>query len=83
MRRDRLDSAILECLAAVQRLLECFPERGVIIGGVAVGLLAEPRATQDVDAVLLAELDEVPNLIEVAGRFGLVPRVTDPVEFAR
>jgi hypothetical protein len=83
VRRDHLDGAILECLSAVQRLLECFPERGVVIGGVAVGVLAQPRATQDVDAVLLMDPEEVPHLIEIAGRFGLVPRVSDPVEFAR
>lgn len=83
MRRGHLDSAILECLAAVQSLLECFPDRGVVVGGIAVGVLAQPRATQDVDAMLLMDPEDVPRLIEVASGFGLVPRVADPLEFAR
>jgi len=82
VRSGRLDSAMLECLGAVQRLLEHFPDRGVIVGGIAVGLIAQPRATQDVDAVLMG-LDEVADLIEAAEDLGFVPRIADPVQFAR
>ena len=40
-------------IEAVQRLLAQFDNRGVIIGGIAVGLLGRPRFTEDVDAMFL------------------------------
>ena len=46
-------SPLIEPLAAVQRLLIRFHEKGVIIGGVAASLLGKPRLTADVDAVML------------------------------
>ena len=36
---------LLEPLAALQRLLDRFGERGMIIGGVAASLLGRPRLT--------------------------------------
>ena len=41
-------------LGAVQRLLDHFNNQGVIIGGIAVSLLAEPRFTADADAMHIA-----------------------------
>ena len=40
-------------VAAVQRLLARFGDRGMIIGGIAASLLGRPRLTADVDAVIL------------------------------
>jgi predicted nucleotidyltransferase len=73
----------LEPLRAVQHLLTAFGGRGVIIGGIAVSLLAKPRFTADVDAVLLMELDDLPHLLEEAATQGLVPRIPDIESFAR
>lgn len=70
-------------LQAVQYLLEQFDKRGVIIGGVAVSLLAQPRFTADIDALLLLDEDEITELIEVAERTGLTPRIADAELFAR
>lgn len=75
--------SLVDCLAAVQRVIEAFGNRGVIIGGVAVGLLSRPRATLDVDAMLLLNTDQVPQLLEVALKHGLQPRVSDSEAFAR
>ena len=74
---------LFDCLAAVQRVFEAFGNCGVIIGGVAVGLMAKPRATIDVDAMILLDLDELPELLAVARAHGLQPRISDPADFAR
>ena len=40
-------------IESLQRLLHKFNDRGVIIGGVAVGFLGKPRFTADIGAVFL------------------------------
>ncbi len=76
-------SPLLEPLAAVQRLLTHFQEKGVVIGGVAASLLGKPRLTADIDVVMLLSVEEVPRLVEVALQEGLMPRLANVVEFAR
>jgi hypothetical protein len=70
-------------LAAVQRLLARFDDRGIVIGGIAASLLGKPRLTADIDAVILLSVDGLPNLIKAAAQEGLEPRMTDAKEFAR
>ena len=75
-----------DLLPVLSSLAEWLREEGVsyaIIGGVAVGLVAEARATQDIDAVVWLDLANVAAFIESGARFGFVPRVSDPVDFAR
>lgn len=70
-------------LAAIQRLIEQFDNRGVIIGGVAASLLGRPRLTADADALLLLSVNDIPRLLELAGTVGLQPRLANAMEFAR
>lgn len=70
-------------LAAVQRLLERFGNRGVIIGDVAASVLGTPRFTADVDIVLLLSVSQLSKLLGVAAELGLVPRIADAERFAR
>jgi len=70
-------------LAAVQRLLARFGDRGMIIGGLAASLLGRPRLTADVDALMLLSLEDLPELISAAEKEGLDPRLEDAEEFAR
>jgi hypothetical protein len=74
---------LLEPLAAVQRLLTRFGERGMIIGGVAASLLGRPRLTADVDVIMLLSVEELPELIAAAEEEGFVPRIRDAEDFAR
>lgn len=74
---------LLSPLAALQRVLDHFNNQGVIIGGVAASLLGKPRLTADVDALLLLSVDELPRLLEIAKREGLLPRLTDAEAFAQ
>jgi len=70
-------------VAAVQRVLDQFGQQGVIIGGIAVSILGKPRTTADVDAVVIASVDDLSHLMMVAQQEGLSPRVENAEEFAR
>jgi hypothetical protein len=77
---EPLYAAILACDAALGR----FGAPYAFIGGVAVGLLSEPRTTRDVDALLWLEDDErLPDLLRICGELGITPRLSQPDEFAR
>lgn len=78
-----IPDSFYEPLAAVQRLLNQFSEQGIIIGGIAASLLGEPRATADIDAVIVLSLEDLPLLITAAKHEGLIPRLTDAETFAR
>ena len=58
-------------IAAVQRLIARFNDRGIIIGGVAASVLGMPRFTADADAMLLLSLDELGLLLKLAREEGL------------
>jgi hypothetical protein len=73
----------LEPLRALQRLLERYDQRGVIIGGIAASLLGQPRLTADLDAVILLSTEDLPRLIQAAAEEGMNPRITDAEAFAR
>ncbi|HTX90847.1 MAG TPA: nucleotidyl transferase AbiEii/AbiGii toxin family protein [Anaerolineales bacterium] len=70
-------------IEAVQRLLAKFGNRGVIIGGIAVGFLGRPRLTEDVDAMFLLSLQDIPRFLEAAKAESLSPRIPEADEFAR
>ncbi len=74
---------LLAPLAAVQRLLARFEDRGVVIGGVAASLLGKPRLTADVDAMVLLSLPDLPRLMAAAIEEGFVFRIREAEDFAR
>jgi hypothetical protein len=74
---------LLEPLAALQRLIDRFREKGIVIGGIAASLLGRPRLTADLDAMLLVSIDDLPDLIEAAKEEGLSTRIHDAEVFAR
>lgn len=55
----------------------------VIIGGVAVSLLAKPRFTQDVAVAVSFDLDRLEELLASAAACGIAPRRPDALAFAR
>ena len=67
----------LEPLESLQRLLSRFNERGVIIGGAAVSILGKARYTEDIDAMFLLSIKDIPQLLEPAKR-GLSLELTMP-----
>jgi predicted nucleotidyltransferase len=78
---EDLDSLVAP-LAALQRLFDRLNARGVVIGGVAVGLLGKPRLTVDVDAVLMASVQDIPRILEYANQEGIEPRIEEAAGFA-
>ncbi len=73
----------VEPLTALQRLLDRFGERGVIIGGIATGFLGKPRFTVDLDAMFLASTNDIPKILELAKEEGIEARTDGVVEFAK
>jgi hypothetical protein len=72
-----------QAIEAVQRLLTRFEDRGVIIGGIAVGFLGRPRFTEDVDALLLLSVQEIPNFLKAARAEKIETRIPEAEDFAR
>lgn len=70
-------------IEAIQRLLEKFNNRGVVIGGIAVGLLGRPRFTEDVDAMFLLSTEDIAKFLEAAKVEDIQPRIPEAEEFAR
>jgi len=76
-------TVFLEPLAALQRVINRFKQRGVIIGGIAASLLGRPRLTADLDAMLFASIDQIPEILALANNEGIMPRIKDAALFAR
>ena len=55
---------------------------GTVIGGVAASVRGRPRYTKDVDAVILADDIGWDRALASAARYGLSPRIDDPLGFA-
>ncbi|HKB69166.1 MAG TPA: nucleotidyl transferase AbiEii/AbiGii toxin family protein [Pyrinomonadaceae bacterium] len=74
-----------DILLVLSALTDWFRDQNVsyaIIGGVAIGLIAQPRETQDIDAVAWIDLVDLPVLLKSAAEFGFVSRLSDPQSFA-
>lgn len=56
---------------------------GIIIGGLAVALHGRPRATRDVDAVILLDEARWPGFLALAKPHRFTARIDDPLAFAR
>ena len=70
MSESQLPQSLLRVLAS---LTEWFKDQHVpyaIIGGAAIGFLAQPRATQDIDAVTWLDLAETAGFVKSGSRFG-------------
>jgi predicted nucleotidyltransferase len=72
-----------EPLESLQRLLVRFNDRGVIIGGTAVSVLGKARFTEDIDAMFLLSIKDIPHLLAEAKKEGIEARVEDAAGFAR
>ncbi len=83
MRLDKNLEPFRAALESLQRLLEKRNNRGVIIGGVAVGFLGKPRFTADVDALFLLSVQDISQFLGLADKEHIVPRIKDAEAFAR
>lgn len=82
MSSSELPSRVFAALTTLSKWLDTETIPHTIIGGIAVSLLTEPRATQDIDVTVWSEGLSTETLLRTAGSFGLVPRIDNPLEFA-
>lgn len=83
MKLDRSLEPFRAAIESLQRLLHQSNDRGVIIGGVAVGFLGRPRFTADVDAVFLLATSDISRFMKLAQAENIFPRIQDAEDFAR
>lgn len=74
---------LLDALNDLTNWLEEQNVPGVVIGGVAASLLGRPRATRDVDALVLLDEKKWEDFLKSASQFNFIPRISDPIKFAR
>jgi hypothetical protein len=55
----------------------------MIVGGIAASILGRPRATRDIDALAVASDDQWSQLLGSSKAHGILPRIENPLEFAR
>jgi hypothetical protein len=55
----------------------------MVIGGVAASILGRPRLTQDVDVLAILPEADWANAVSTAATYDIIPRVENPVDFAR
>lgn len=82
MSSSELPSRVFAALTTLSKWLDTETIPHTIIGGIAVSLLTEPRATQDIDVTIWSEGLSTETLLRTAGSFGLIPRIDNPLEFA-
>lgn len=82
MSSAELTSRIFAALTALSKWLDTEKIPHTIIGGIAVSLLTEPRATQDIDVTIWSEDISTETLLRTADSFGLISRIESPLEFA-
>ena len=70
-------------IESINRLLAHYNNRGVIIGGIAVGFLGRPRLTEDVDVMFLLSIQEISRFLEDAAKEDILPRIPGAEPFAR
>jgi len=72
-----------EPLESLQKLILRFNNRGVVIGGIAASVLGEARYTEDLDAMFLLSIQDIPRFLEEARQEGIEPRIENAADFAR
>ncbi len=80
---ERVPATLLAALADVMKWLDASQIPSMVIGGVAASMLGRARLTQDVDALVLLPEIEWAKAISTAADHGIVPRIEDPLRFAR
>ena len=78
-----LPEAFVGALQALTDWLEAEQVPHATIGGVAVSLIAQPRLTQDIDAVIWLDASRWESLLKAGEGYGFVPRIGDALGFAR
>jgi hypothetical protein len=79
---SNLPTGFVAALRDLTRWLDAERAPYVLIGGVSVSLLAQPRATQDIDLTVWIEQELWENFLRAGESFGFAPRLDDALVFA-
>lgn len=83
MASRKLTAKLTKALRALSEWLETEQIPYVSIGGIAVALVARPRATRDIDSVIWLDSSRWQNFLRTGEQFEIVPRISNPLEFAQ
>ena len=83
MKLDKALEPFRAAIESVQRLLHKSNDRGVIVGGIAVGFLGRPRFTADVAAVFLLSTKDISQFVKLAQAEDIFPRIREAEDLAR
>jgi len=78
-----LPNLLAEALRDLTAWLEAENIPQAVIGGVAVALIAQPRMTEDIDAVVSLNTDLLESFLMTGASHGFIPRISDAADFAR
>jgi hypothetical protein len=80
---DSVPATLLAALADLMQWLDATRIPSMVIGGVAASVLGRPRLTQDVDALAILAEAKWADALSAAARHGILPRIENPLDFAR
>jgi hypothetical protein len=81
--RVPVPATLRAALADLVKWLEVTKMPSIVIGGVAASILGRPRLTQDVDALAILPEANWADAVSTAASHGILPRIEDPLDFAR
>ncbi|MGH8297281.1 MAG: DUF6036 family nucleotidyltransferase, partial [Steroidobacteraceae bacterium] len=81
--RQPVPRLFLTALADLTEWLEAAGVPAMVIGGIAASILGRPRATRDIDALAVVPDDRWTELVGSAKAHGILPRIANPIAFAR
>src|SRR5271170_6189361 len=80
---DRVPGGFLQVLTDLTEWFSGARLSAMVVGGVAASILGRPRATRDIDALMILSEDKWTAALSAAVEHGIVPRIDEPLEFAR
>lgn len=80
---DRVPGTLLAALADLVTWLDAVKMPSMVIGGVAASVLGRPRLTQDIDALAILPEADWAKAMAAGAVHGILPRIENPLDFAR
>jgi len=80
---DRVPATLLAALADLVKWMDVTKMPSMVIGGGAASVLGQPRLTQDVDVLAILPEADWANAVSTAASHGILPRIENPLDFAR
>lgn len=79
---DRVPKSFIKVLTDLTEWFRDAQLSAMVVGGVAASILGRPRATRDIDVLVILSQDKWAEALSSAERHGIAPRIEAPLEFA-